>query len=432
MHLRGLPKPSPATGNLLGRRMLMRRLASAAPAAAAIATIGWLEPAAGQSAGNAAASISVLDTGADPTGGADSAPAFAAAAQKLGAAGGLIRIPAGRYLLAAPVVLGARGISLCGDGAASTTLIIAHAGAGLTYAPASPGGQVEISGLAFTTQTGSSAAIVVNLPYSRIQGTPSCKITDITITPGNSATGFQTGFALFNIWRSKLDSISMHGAGSTISGSSLVTLGGFSIDNRFSNCIVDAVDTAFRITSYCEGVHIEKPVMANVNTAISTGTQAFRPQYGVNVLGLYLTDAELNCNGTALALYQVWSGWLANSHIGTRGVGPAIQLIGCCGLQFSNDEITANKAPAPGVLFADSTFSSSVDNMIADCQFWLMSQIVSFTGRSTGNWIRNAQVISFQAFPSLTSPVVADTSNGSNQAEWVTSQAGPARLQYTR
>lgn len=74
-------------------------------------------------------------------------------------------------------------------------------------------------------------------------GNQNCRIEDINILC-SSGGAFAAGLHLSNTWKSFVSNVRMLGP-TVITGTSLLALDGFSIDNRFNDCYAEAVAIQF-------------------------------------------------------------------------------------------------------------------------------------------------------------------------------------------
>jgi hypothetical protein len=358
------------TSDRAGRRGII----GAGIALAAACTVRSAPAIAVEKAIQSAAEVSILQFGADPTGMTDSSPAFQAAAAALPASGGTILVPPGIFKCESQIDLPTKQLSIVGDGRNVSILKIAHNGIGLNFSPIAPNVYLSLRdlGLAPVGNGGQPAcAVAVNLPSNEVRSSPSCTIRDIDLgIVLEGFSGFYTGLQLTNVWRATVRDVSMLGGGTSVSGSNLLTLSGFSVDNRFIDCSVNNLDVGWIVNDYCEGVHIINPIVADCNRGFSSNFQtSHNGNNNINILGLYISGGEFGCIYTALDLYQVWTAWITDTHFGSGMQGPVILMLGCIQIQFSNCLVSASANAQAGSQYvgfslANTSTSGCADNVM--------------------------------------------------------------------
>ncbi len=440
-----IPESDDSTFNTTGRRKLVEQALGSTLAAALLVSPS---PAlATRRAIQSPAEVSILQYGADPTGIMDSSPAFLAAAAALPLSGGTIYVPPGHYLCGSQINLPSIQLSIIGDGRNVSILIISHNGIGLNFAPNSPFVYLSIKAIGFAP-VGSggqpACALAVNLPSNDVRSSPSCTIQEIDlgiVLPG--FRGFYCGIQLTNVWRGIVRDVSMMGGGNVpVSGSTFLTLNGFSVDNRFIDCSVNNVDVAYVVSSYCEGIHIINPIVAGCNRGFYNNFPvSYLGNANINILGLYISGGEFGCNYSALSLYQVWTAWISDTHFGSGVQGPTIAMIGCLDNQFRNCLVGARANAQAGSEYVGFSLSVSptsgcADNIMDGILFTNISVAFEFGFGVAYNTALHTRFVPPTTFPALlVSPAPVIDLNGSsslNNVEWVTSLSGLGRFQYLR
>jgi hypothetical protein len=381
--------------------------------------------------------INIISMGADPTGNADSSRAILASALALPATGGSLLIPAGIYRCESQIDLPAKPIAIIGEGSNASILVIYHSGIALNFQQQTTAFNFFLSGIGFTPigsgNTRPQSAIYVALPNDDpVENNPSCTIRDVDLAVFLvRGRAFFNGVTLMNVWRTLLSNVSHAGPGAGVIGSTFVTLGGFSIDNRFENCICEGVDVAYLTSSYTEGIHLISPVLAGCNNAVVIGPRV-PPFQSNNALAIYISGGELNCYSTALDLNQMWGGWISDTHIASSNAGPVILLSGCVMLQFINCSISGDGYSTVGFLLETTAGAGCAGNMIDSCLFSSINTPIIFSNGAVANTAQNVRSIASNTFP-LLSPdgiVVDNSGNETNNVSWLTGKPGANRVEY--
>ena len=378
--------------------------------------------------------INILTTGADPTGYGDSAPAINLAAQQLPASGGSLLIPAGIYRVNSPIMLPSKAIAIIGDGSNVTIILVRHNGIVFGFVPQSTSATFCMRGIGFCP-VGSgggrpASAIVVNMPSGAVFNNPSVIIEDVDfsslILPSQ---GFLNALSLANIWRSVIRNISHNGPGSSVIGSTFLTLSGFSIDNKFENCIVNQVDVGFLIGSYTEGLHLINPIVAGCNQAVVVGPR-IAGSTANNALAIYISNGELACYNTSIQFSQQWGGWISGTHIGSQS-GPAMLLYGVVELQVQNCAFSGSGSTV-GIQLEVTQTAGCAANIFDSCVFTNIGTPIIFGPQTGNNTVENLRCIGQSNFPLLDpGQIVQDLSgNQTNNVGWLTGLTGPNRMQY--
>ncbi len=381
----------------------------------------------------------ILYYGADPTGSADSAPALnLAATVGLPANGGAIYIPPGIFRLGSQINLPGKSYTIFGNGPNVSVLKVNHQNTGILFAPSSPTTSFRAADIGFAGcgPSGSpQCAFSAQFPSNQQQATPSLWLENVDFAVQLAgANNFYSAFQASNIWRSVFKTLSFHGPGSKVSGSSAVTIGGFSIDPRFEDLTVDSYDVPVQVTASMQGLHLINPVIGGCNRGIVTGQSPFDQKSTVNVLGLYISGGEFGCSSTALSLYNVNSAFISDCHFGSFTTGPTALLSGCFAVQMSNCQISGANTGV-GLQLEPSANNVCDDNTFDNMKFMNLSTAAVFGPGAMNNSIRATGMVNIQAFPNFqVSSVVIDQNGASstNQAEWDTGQSGAARYQYLR
>jgi hypothetical protein len=385
---------------------------------------------------------------ADPTGQNDSSPAFQAALNSITPEGAaFLNVPVGRYRLDTPLTSQNSSVTVVGAGQASTVFLVTHKGTAWTHTCNSNSQSVTIRDIGFSpTPNGGGAggtAIALVFPAAG-SGWSHSSIENVDLgvaEPGY--TVFAGGLSLTNAWRVNVRNLNGHSNIGNVTGSYFVGLNGECIDNRFNNCSVDGVDTAFAVNAYSEGLHLSDCVLIG-NRGISTGTTSYsgngKSSPLINLLGLYVSNCEINCEDTAGALFQVCSGWLDNTHFGSQTASqPALSLLGCTNLQVSECGFTGETGsgglPFIGVYLGASSSQSgtwnSTSNQLDGCEFVNVLTGIEFGPGSVDNTATAIRMLAYGEGSLIGAPVkfgngtmqaVLDTSgNSTNNAQWLSS-----------
>jgi hypothetical protein len=289
----------------------------------------------------------LVKNGADPTGAADSSPAFTAAFNKLPQTGGTIYCASGTYLLNEAVAFSNKPLALVGDGSGATVFIMGHTGVAFTftstanypsYYPFKCQG-IGISG----PGAGNSAAgaLSINFPWNASfpeTGFQSCLLDDISIgvsiVDGANGSNILVGLNLVNICKSQISNVRMFGpflkAGSAFA---VVTTagGGQCIDNKFINCVSDGPLFGVAVEGVTQGLHFVEPLII-AGTGISSNFT------GASILGLYISGGEVTGSVIAADLANINGGYIADTHFGCNNINAlaTVSLVGSLVVRMSN------------------------------------------------------------------------------------------------
>ena len=384
---------------------------------------------------------------ADQSGGQDAAPAIQAALNAIMAIGrGKLIVPSGNYKLGSPLICNNASLTIVGDGQASSIWFVQHNGAALTVNCTSAGSSVTIRdiGLSPTPSAGAAgSALVLNFPNST-SGWQHCSIQDVDLgAPFPNYTSFMNGIVFTNLWRGNIRNVNMHSNIGNVPGSTFVTLNGTCVDNRFNNCSVDGINTGFFVGGYSEGLHISDTVIIG-NVGVNTGTQPYSGNGStsplINVLGLYISGCEMNCNGNPLHLMYVDTGWVSDSHFGARNAATAAAIVlGCAKVQFLNCAFTgqfdkSNPQWDVGVLSGAASGWPSNNIMVDSCNFTNLLIGVQFGAGTFNSSARGVRMMAPGEGSLIGSPMLAGaftmyachdvSGNTTNSGQWLTSSTG--------
>jgi len=280
---------------------------------------------------------------ADPFGNNDCAPAFQKALNALSAlGGGMVIVPPGDFALDFPVASYDGSITIWGAGKALSVFLVRHAGVAFTFNCSETLQSIDVHHVGFSpvpTNGGLSGTALALLFPPGNSGWMHASISNVDLgvaRPGYLC--FTTGIKLANCYRGNFDSITMHG-NHLLAGTTMFLLTGKCIDNRILNSFVDNMDLGVHVEDACEGLTVSKTEMIT-NRAVYTGNSDYGN--GVNLLGLYISNCELNCYEVALPLFQVNTGWIAATHCGGGASGAMVSLVKCNNLQLDANLITGH------------------------------------------------------------------------------------------
>lgn len=333
--------------------------------------------------GRARAAANIIDVTAAPYNASVNSPdntqAFQAALNTLlSLGGGVLQVPPGMFVLAGQLNYPASSgsLTIMGYGSGASVLVIRHPGTGLSVSFTSPGSaefvlhDIGFSPAATSGVPGTAVALTMSAAPS---AWPSCRIDNVDFgATYPNYTVFTNALLLTNVTRSKITNCNAHS--NSHNGGAFLTLAGFCVDNQVSNCTIDGYNYGVNVSAYSQGLHITNTVFIG-NTAVTTGGSNYND--GVNLLGLYISGCEFNCQSTILWLYQVNSGWISDTNLyGPRaGVSNvACALIGCGRIKIAKCLFSGFFNPAaPTNQIAIQTVSSSAVPSYAitvdDCSF---------------------------------------------------------------
>ncbi len=309
--------------------------------------------------------------------------------------GGVLQVPPGAYVLEGPLEFTASNGSLTvmGYGSESSVLVVKHTGTALGVTYTNPGDSqgLVVRDIGFSPASGARAGgVAVALTLPRVQSAwPSCRIENVDFgVQYPNYTVFAEALSLTNVWRSAIVNCTSHSNAGL--GDSFLALRGQCVDNEVSGCRIDGYQTGVSVHSYSEGLHILNTVFIG-GTALTTGSSNYKN--GINLLGLYLSGCELNCEGTVLSLYQVNSAWISDTDFyGPRVAGGSVAcaLIGSGRIKITNCLFDGSLDPAApsnqvGIATSSSTQVATYAVTVDGCEFENMLVAVSL-GQDTENF----------------------------------------------
>ena len=293
--------------------------------------------------------------------------------------GGVLQVPPGYYVLLGQLDFTASGGSLTvmGYGSELSILVIRHSGTALNVVFKSPGDSesliVKDLGFSPVPNTG-AAGTAVALTLPNVQSAwPSCRFENVDFgVQYPSYTVFAEALALSNVWRSAILNCTAHSNARL--GGSFLALHGQCVDNQVEGCRIDGYQTGISVHGYSEGLHLLNTVFIG-GAALTTGASDYRN--GINLLGLYVSGCELNCQDTVLSLYQVNSAWISDTHLnGPRAANGSVAcaLTGSGRIKISNCQFngsfdTAAPSNQVGIAAASSTQVATYAITVDDCEF---------------------------------------------------------------
>ncbi len=405
----------------------------------------------------ARAAANVIDVSAAPYNASpslsDNTPNFQRALNALLAlGGGVLQIPPGSYILQGQLDFVALNGSLTvmGYGSELSVLIIKHAGIALNVAFTNPGDSQSliVRDLGFSPVSGAGAAgVAVALTMANVQSAwPSCRFENVDFgVQYPNYTVFAEALALDNVWRSTIVNCTAHSNGTL--GGSFLALSGLCVDNRIQGCSIDGYQFGASVRHYSEGLHLLDTVFIG-GTAITTGSSDYKD--GINLLGLYVSGCELNCQDAVLSLYQVNSAWISdNDFYGPRVASGSV----ACGLTGSGRIKISNclfggsldvAAPSNQIGIASTStlqvaaYAITVD----DCDFENTLVAINI-GQGTENFTAlglrmlaagdHGLVDTPVRYGSFTQqPVVDQSGNATNVVQWLTTSSAGGRTSSRR
>jgi hypothetical protein len=340
--------------------------------------------------------LNVVDFGA-LNDGSDCTAAFNAAFAALPATGGEIFIPAGDYSLASSLVWTNKPLVLRGAGKGQTRLHIQHTSIAFDFSQSNLFDKIIIRDFsAYAENNSGQTAAVARLTYPSATsfGYVSAHISDIECFGyPNSANGtspfpqtFLRGFILNNCWSVQINDVSWFGppAVAGASNSAVIELNR-SFDTRIAGIQAYYGNAVVLQTGYCEGIYFTNPLVVGVDYLFTQTDITTWPGYTAGklmLLGLWVTNGEININLGAVQASNVAGGWFIGTDISRDG-GPNDQqilfnLTSCSdfyivGCNFNGGPSGGNSQDI-GISFV-STFNSS-NNTVGACQFANMATII--------------------------------------------------------
>ena len=340
--------------------------------------------------------INVLDFGA-VTGGADCTAAFNAAFAQLPGGGGEMFIPGGDYWFSSSLVFSGKPVMIRGVGKGQTKLHFQHTGVGLDFAPGTAFNKVLVVNLSLYAESSAgqtAAGIRVNYPALGTFGYVTTVVDEVEFfgypNGVNGTTPFpQTflrGIVLQNTWSTQIRNVSWFGppaaAGAT---SSAVIEVNAAIDTRIQSIQAEYGNVVVLQTGYCEGIYLNAPVVIGMDYLVSHSDETTWPGYAVGkpmLLGLWVSDGEVNTNLGTVQLQQVTDGFFVGVDI-TRDQGPNTSQVFFDLTDVSNFLISdCNFVGGPSggsaldVAFSFKSVANSSNNIISSCVFQNMTTVI--------------------------------------------------------
>ena len=371
----------------------------------------------------------------------DNTPHFQRALDALLAlGGGVLQVPPGYYMLQGPLDFStANGcLTVMGYGSELSILVVKHAGTALNVTYTNPGDSqsLVVKDIGFSPAPGAGAAgTAVALTLQHAQSAwPSCRFEDVDFgVQYPNYTVFDEALVLTNVWRSAIVNCTAHG--NSRLGGNFLRLSGTCVDNRVQACNIDGYQTGVAVHHYCEGLHVVDTVFIG-GTALTTGSSDYNN--GINLLGLYISGCEFNCQDGVLCLYQVNSAWISDTDFyGPRAAtgSVACALVGSGRIKISNCLFGGTLdvgAPSNqiGIATSSSTRVAAFAITVDDCDFENTLVAISLgagTENVTGLGVRmlapgdRALVNTPVVYGRFTQqPLVDGSGNSTNAVQWLT------------
>jgi hypothetical protein len=388
----------------------------------------------------------IIDVTAAPygasTGLTDNTAAFQAALNAIaGNGGGRLYVPSGMYILRSPLTYTGGGLTIEGDGQASSVLINTHSGTVLTVNFGDTSKCLTMREMGFSPCSGSlaQAAIAVVLP-AQPSGWENVVIENMCIgvpcaENGAQYTSYSKAISLTNTTRARINNVNVHA--NNITGGTAVALSGTCYDTRVLGCTLEGYAVGVSVLSYSEGLHLANNVII-CGTAVHTGTSNYNSGvFPINLLELLMSDCEINTNSECLHLYQVKNAQITNCHFtGPKAVsGAAVNMIGCSESFVANSTFCGAWGPggaaSVGIAFNASDRIPTTSCHAADNQFENTEIAIYFGPGAQSNTATNVQQLAVNAgamvngsaaYANGSQFVYSDASgNTSNNASWLTS-----------
>jgi hypothetical protein len=379
--------------------------------------------------------INVVDFGA-VTGGADCTAAFNAAFAQLPSGGGEIFIPGGDYWFSSSLVFSGKPVMLRGVGKGQTRLHFQHTGVGLDFAPGTVFNKVLVLHLSLYAESSTGQTFAgIRVEFfgypNGVNGTVPFPQT------------FLRGIVLLNTWSTQVRNISWFGPPATpgTSSSAVIEVNN-AIDTRiqslqayYGNCVVLQ-------TGYCEGIYLNAPAVIGVDYLVAhndetqwTGYSPSRPM----LLGLWVSDGEVNTNLGTVLLQQVTDGFFVGLDI-TRDQGPNASQTFFDLTDVSNifvSDCNFVGGPSGGnsqdVAFSFKSVTNSSNNIISSCHFENMATVIQINnGNGTVGLV--TQGLQLGNVPLATAFIDQSVASSSNYVSFVTPAQGtrPAGIGNTK
>ncbi len=394
-----------------------------------------------------ARSITLTDMpGIDPTGGADSSAGFQEALTRLkNQGGGELIIPPGLYAIDTPLTYAGASLTITGSGQTLSVLLVKTPINALCIGLLSTQNNVTIRDIGFSPVMAGGGGTALSIAGQNVvSGTQSCSIENVdfcVVLPGY--TGFHQALVLNAVQRSNIRNVNMHSNAGILPGSCFASVS-HCIDVRFDNCSIDIVEVAFVVAAYMEGLHITGTVIANCDWALTTGATPYSGNGVttplVNLLGLYITDCEFNCNSGGTRLTYVNDAWISSTHLSTGSADyPALLVLGCANVSVTNCKFTGlfNAASPQNWIGVEvqglGTWPSNA-TIVDGCLFTNLGVGVSLQPGALNTTALNIRMSAPGAGYFVGQPVTIGSytvmaaqdlsGNSTNEISWVASQAG--------
>ena len=371
----------------------------------------------------------------------DNTPNFQSALDALLAlGGGVLQVPPGYYVLQGPLDFSAANgcLTVMGYGSELSILVIRHAGTALNVAYTNPGDSqsLVVRDIGFAPASGAAAAgTAVALTLRHAQSAwPSCRFENVDFgVQYPNYTVFAEALSLTNVWRSAIVNCTAHS--NSRLGGNFLGLSGTCVDNRVQGCNIDGYRTGVALRQYGEGLHIVDTVFIG-GTALTTGSSDYKN--GINLLGLYVSGCEFNCQDAVLSLYQVNSAWISDTDLyGPRAATGSVAcgLVGSGRIKISDCLFGGNLdvgAPSNqiGIAASSSAHVTPFAITVDDCDFENTLVAISLgagTENFTGLGLRmlapgdRALVNTPVMYGKFTQqPLVDESGNNTNAVQWLT------------
>jgi hypothetical protein len=344
--------------------------------------------------------INVVDFGA-VAGGADCTAAFNAAFAQLPGGGGEIFIPGGDYWFSSSLVFSGKPVMLRGVGKGQTKLHFQHTGVGLDFAPGSLFNKVLVHHMSLYAESSAGqtfAGIRLTYPAAPSFAYVTTVIDEVEFFGyPNSVNGtppfpqtFLRGIVLLNTWSSQIRNVSWLGPPATAgtSNSAVIEVNN-AFDTRIQSLQAYYGNVVVLQTGYCEGIYINAPAVIGVDYLVAHNDETSWPGYSPTrpmLLGLWVSDGEVNTNLGTVLLQQVTDGFFVGLDI-TRDQGPNTAQTFFDLTDVSNFIVSdCNFVGGPsGGSSLDTAFSfksvkNSSGNIISNCLFENMTTVIRING----------------------------------------------------
>ena len=344
--------------------------------------------------------INVLDFGA-VTGGADCTAAFNTAFSQVSGSGGEIFIPAGDYWFSASLLFNGKAVMIRGAGKGQTRLHFQHNGVAFDFAPGTVFNRVLVRDLSMYAESSAGptyAGIRVVYPSVGGFGYVTTDIDEVEFFgyPG-SASGaapfpqtFQRGIVLQGTWSTQIRNVSWFGppAPAGTSTAAVIEVNN-AIDTRIQSLLAYYGNIVVLQTGYCEGIYLNAPAVIAVDYLISHSDETQWAGYSPSramLLGLWVSDGEVNTNLGTVVLQQVTDGFFVGLDI-TRDLGPNasqtfFDLTDVSNFFVSDCNFVGGPTGGSGldVAFNFKSVVNSSGNNVSNCHFENMTTVIKITG----------------------------------------------------